>query len=160
NVVLFPDSTYVWGGTPPLIVTTNDSYAQFPLQQQGVYPYPYFGVNTTNHLQFFVIDTSANRIIDYASFKLNTFRDLTREVTPPVSLTANDYGPGGTSANPGGGVWNTNRDGDPLTGQIEGVKNQIGISLGIQTISPTDWITSQTTADYNTQQGEINNFSD
>ena len=166
NVVLFPDSIYRQFITSPythLVPASSNTLSQFEVTSG--FPYPYFGLVMTNRLRFLMVDNSGGgvgHILDYVSFNLNNFRDLTREVTPATGNNGRpDFGPGSTfNNNPYNGVWNTNRPAGRPTGPVRGIVNQIGISLGSITVAtPNDWNTAiLDQLDPSTQLREENDF--
>jgi len=90
-----------------------------PPSNSPLFPLPHWGLLTTNQLQVFVLDQSANgiyHVIDYAHFEQINRRDLSAEIFND-DLNGNNIG-----------VWNTNIN--PNTGVPFGIENQINISRG------------------------------
>ena len=109
--------------TPPGFISTNyfttNSLSQnFEVNNANLNT-PHFGELVTNRLQVYLLDytNGVYRVVDYAHFKQDYTRDLTKDIFTDDSGANNNVG-----------VWNTNID--TATGVPYGVENQIHISLG------------------------------
>ncbi|MGD0207201.1 MAG: hypothetical protein ABSC89_06315 [Verrucomicrobiota bacterium] len=106
------------GFTPPCLIPTNYFGAVTAVYETNTpgFPLPNWGLLTTNQLQVFMLDQSANgiyHVIDYAHFEQISSRNLNAEIFTDDTA----------------GVWNANID--STTGLPYGIKNQINISRGI-----------------------------
>jgi hypothetical protein len=107
-----------YGFTPPCLIPTNSFGAVTMVYETNTpgFPLPNWGLLTTNQLQVFMLDQSANgiyHVIDYAHFEQISSRNLNAEIFTDDTA----------------GVWNTNIDSN--TGLPYGIENQINISRGI-----------------------------
>jgi hypothetical protein len=120
NTIFLTDSVYRPYSLPHFNANTNFD--------AGLPYTPLFGLNSTNRLQFVMVDLPTGRVIDYVSLAgMNYSRNLTGE------LQAFSYSGGD------GGVWFTNLVG----GNLEGVQRQMAISEGQGALfgfSTNDWI--------------------
>jgi len=90
------------------------------------FPFPNFGLLTTNQLQVFMFDQNGSfyYVIDYAHFEQISSRNLNSEIFCD-DLDGNNQG-----------VWNTNIDSN--TGVPFGIENQLNISRGISPLPGED----------------------
>jgi hypothetical protein len=115
-VTTIPNSIYHFnqGGAPYLTPYLGDIYET----NVTGYPQPHWGLMVTNDLRVIMVDTTANRVIDYVELSgPNSARDLTAEII-------RDYDTGTY----GNDLWDvsTNNQGIPL-----GLANQVDVSFGL-----------------------------
>ncbi len=134
NVTIITNSMYRFnvggnveepGHTGPYL-TTNltlpyEQNVTFPNNPDPLYPQPHWILTTTNELQVFMLDTTANHIIDYVQLSgPNTTRDLTGEIITNYDVPVVSGQAGGSQ------LWNTNyQNGRPI-----GLLSQVGVSIG------------------------------
>jgi hypothetical protein len=114
-VTTIPNSIYHFnqGGAPYLTPYLGDIYET----NVTGYPQPHWGLIVTNNLRVLMVDTTANRVIDYVELSgPNSARDLTAEI-----LARYDTGSYGND------LWDisTNNQGIP-----QGLANQVDVSFG------------------------------
>jgi hypothetical protein len=133
NAVFHPNGTYTV--TPNVLSVAFDPTVGFPQ--------PMFGLNITNRLRFYMLDSATLRVIDYAQFTgMTSQQDLMSE----FAGDNDDFGPGG--------VWDTNRVGGTtnINDAILGVQNQVDVSQhdpGTGGYYEPTYSTPVTTADWN-----------
>ncbi|MDB6122032.1 MAG: hypothetical protein JWQ71_1025, partial [Pedosphaera sp.] len=137
NVVLLPDSVYRQN-PQGFVVSTN-------FEQNTAFRLPNFVLGVTNRLRVALLDNATKRVIDYVQFNgMDEVREITKD------LSKDDKFPW---------VWRTNRVGG-ITGPIEGIINQMQVSIGAVTVSLTEWNNAR--IKQSTQQSkdlEINGFA-
>ncbi|MDB6124852.1 MAG: hypothetical protein JWQ71_3845 [Pedosphaera sp.] len=137
NVVLLPDSVYRQN-PQGFVVSTN-------FEQNTGFPLPNFVLGVTNRLRVILLDHDTGRVIDYVHFNgLDEVREITRDLSKDDGVA---------------GVWRTNRVGNPFTGPLEGIINQMQVSMGAITISLSDWNNAQLQqSTLQSKQLQISNF--
>jgi hypothetical protein len=118
---------------------------------------PQFGLNLTNRMRLVMRDSGTGRILDYVQFDgIGAHRDLTQELVNTNS--SNPYADGG--------VWDTRTNANGTGLYINGIANQILISLGYsnlpsyQPITATDWQNANyQQAGFPSQQAAIQGFT-
>ncbi|HXC99678.1 MAG TPA: hypothetical protein VN048_10080 [Verrucomicrobiae bacterium] len=116
------------------------------------YPLPQFGLNITNRVRFVMVDHTSGRVIDYVQLDgLGGQRSLTSF----AELHGNDdWGPGG--------VWDTNREpigAGNLNSPLNGIENQISVSLQPPPYESPGYVTPVTSHDWNTNVIQSMGFS-
>jgi hypothetical protein len=125
NVMVITNSVYRFNSGAPFLTTDLDlpfeSGVSFNGQQ---YPQPHWWLTTSNEVQVFMLDTTANRVIDYAQFAgPNSVRDLTEEIVTNYDAPVITFEASGSE------LWNTNyQSGLPIS-----LVSQVGISMGTYT---------------------------
>ena len=149
NVMVITNSMYRFNSGAPFLTTDLDLPFETGVTFNGQqYPQPHWWLTTSNEVQVFMLDTTANRVIDYVQFAgPNSVRDLTAEIVtnwdaPVITFQAS-----------GSELWNTNyQSGLPIS-----LVSQVGVSMGTYTASATSGTWDQT--DPNLIADEIAGFS-
>src|SRR5262249_55250199 len=82
NTVFLQDSAYRFNLNPRFV----QANAVLPFDRTGTFPIPQWSLFITNRLEYFAIDTVANRIVDYVSLtNLVTDLDITRAIAANVT---------------------------------------------------------------------------
>ncbi|MGH7866395.1 MAG: hypothetical protein ACREP9_01915, partial [Candidatus Dormibacteraceae bacterium] len=129
-------------GSTSTSIVTNASYLDQPpfllplthvfFQQTGFY-YPRWWLSLNVRLRFVLVDTDAQRIVDYVNLdRWEPPLDITAKLAEGADCTGNPSSLGNPAVQ-----WCTNRAGgaiDPL-GPTIGLKNQIGVGLGIGNVN-------------------------
>ena len=124
NVAFIPDSMYTYS---PVGLTTNLT----TLPQTGFgFPLPRWGLGITNRLQFLMVDTLSQRVIDYVQLRgMDIARDLSSEIY--------------TNSGAGfAGLWSTNRSSPSINVPFDGLTAQAQISSGATPLTSApggDW---------------------
>ncbi len=123
DFTLLPDSIYRFSTVTFEPLANNPAWEIIP----SIPPLPQFDLRTTNQLQAFILDTTANRVVDYVQFDgPNSLRDINQELKDPDSPGANPYY-----------MWSTNVAGNnPGLTPSRGVLNQILVSRLGPTYAP------------------------
>jgi hypothetical protein len=136
NVMVITNSMYRFNSGAPFLTTDLDLPFETGVTFDGQqYPQPHWWLTTSNEVQVFMLDTTANRVIDYVQFAgPNSVRDLTSEIitnwdAPFITFQAS-----------GSELWNTNyQSGLPIS-----LVSQVGISMGTYTADATSGTWDQT----------------
>lgn len=139
SIVVASNMTYdpLTGGLRP--TGTNVAF----YRNQGFYV-PRLNVAITNRFFYALIDTAANRLVDYVAPKFTSRMDLTRDIAQNPALASLAAGAGEPD------TWSTNLVGGAVgpLGLTEGILRQVNISLGNVTVSDQIWRSwSQTSAE-------------
>ena len=134
-VILLTNSDFYFGSSPPGVTGFwPDSYGYGWESNKFDFPFPEFGLLTTNRLQLYMLDSSSGitHVIDYVHFA-GPEAALDLSATIENNLQAQDFG-----AN----MWSTNVNSSDVP---YGILSQIAVSDGGVNAKPSYWpLTSQT----------------
>ncbi|HEV2392889.1 MAG TPA: hypothetical protein VG146_11080 [Verrucomicrobiae bacterium] len=125
NFFYLPESSYVDNNGRPYFEQPMTHI--FPVVDRGKFPVPRWSLTLNTRLVFALVDTAANRIVDYVN--LNNW-------DPPLDINSTLIYGADCSGNPSsytdpGAQWCTNRQFNLPTTPTQGILNQIGVCMAL-----------------------------